>query len=259
VRRRAAALLGLAAALACRSPLPVAPLPPDDPRPAAWLAELRDRGDEREGLRATARVSLSGQHGASFARQILVLERPARLRVEVLGILGQRALVLVTDGESYSLWRAETGGLEEGPVHPGILFEVAGVPLTPEDAVRLLLGAPALGDGAERAAGEALPDGGIRVRLEGAGAWHALDFDAAGRLRVYAVLAGDEPPLLRVAWDDYREVAGRAFAHRVDFDFPRADAHAEVELRRVELNPALPDGLFELDLPGVALGLGGPR
>ena len=95
------AALALAAALllqmGCRTLPPGAvPLAVDDPRPQALLANWTARAGELRSLRGSARVSLDGARGASFARQLLALERPARIRVEVLGLLNQRVAVLAT-------------------------------------------------------------------------------------------------------------------------------------------------------------------
>ena len=61
--------------------------------------------------------------GSSFARHLLMLERPDRLRLEILGLVGQRVAVLASDGVSFDLYRAETGRVERGPVYPELLGE----------------------------------------------------------------------------------------------------------------------------------------
>ncbi len=233
----------------CRTPVPAAlPLPPDDPRPAALLAELALREQSLQGVRARARVSIDGQRGASFAKQLLLIERPARLRVEVLGLLNQRIAVLATDGRRFDLYRAESGAVESGAVHPTLLWQVAGVPLTPQEAVALLLGAPvdltaAAGPGSARE----LPGGGVRLELEDRlGLARAAEFDAAGRLRRYQRRAPDGETLLEVRWDDYRDAGGRSFAHQIAVEAPGAGARAELSFRSVEINPELPAALFEL-------------
>lgn len=250
MRRVALALLAWAVVTGCQTtPETGTVLGPSDPRAAALLAGVAAEAAQRTALRATARVSLSGQRGASFARQLLLLERPTRMRVEVVGLLGQRVAVLATDGDRYELYRAETAGVERGEMHPAILWEVAGLPLTPDLAVALLLGAPQALD-SRGAQALALSDGSLRLTWPGgpAGPPRTLHFDASGRPRHYQVGLDDEV-LLTAEWDDYREVQDATFAHHVELDFPGAEAHAKVSFRSVELNPALPDALFRLD-PG---------
>jgi hypothetical protein len=249
------AALALAAALllqmGCRTlPPGVVRLAVDDPRPQALLDEWAARTGELRSLRGSARVSLNGARGASFARQVLAMERPARLRVEVLGLLNQRIAVLATDGERYDLYRFKSGAVESGEIRPSVLWEVAGVPLTPEDAVRVLLGAPRM----------QLPNGEITGAVESADAalrfeirssepyWSALEFDAQRLLSRYEVFA-PEGALFQVRYDDYREVAGTRFAHRVELDFPFSEVHAEIKFGGVELNPVFPESIFRLELP----------
>jgi hypothetical protein len=247
--------LALAAALllqiGCRTlPSQRVPLATADPRPQALLAGWRARADELRSLRGSARVSLDGAQGASFARQLLALERPARLRVEVLGLLNQRIAVLATDGERYDLYRSESGAVESGEIRPSVLWEVAGVPLTPEEAVGVLLGAPRMRrpDGEITGAVESA-DAAVRFEVRGSDRhWSVLEFDARELLSAYQV-AGPEGPLFQVRYRDYREVTGTHFAHRVELDFPFSEVHAEVRFGQVQLNPSFPEDIFRLELP----------
>ncbi len=244
----AAALLGAAAG--CRTLQPLVPLDPGDPRPGALLASLEARAAERRGLRGVARVALDGRGGSSRSSQVLVLERPARLRVEILGLLNQALAVLVTDGAVYDFFRVEDRARESGPVRPGLLWEWAGIALTPAQAVDLLLGAPAPAPGlAVSALGRG--DGDVQVDLRAAGGAlsQRYEFDAAGRLRGAAAFAGDAEPLWEARYDGYAEVGGSAFAHEISLRFPALGTRAEVRFRSVELNPDLPPDAFVLNIP----------
>lgn len=239
---RGAAALALLLALGCRS-VPVAwtPVAADDPRPALLAASLRELEAERRALRATGRVETEGAGGSGFSKQLLLVERPARLRVEVIGLLEQRVLVLATDGERYDLYRAESPGFESGEVHAAVLEEVAGLPLTPEAAVSLLLAAPRVPEGAplaREAAGGALaltwPD-------------ETLEFDAAGRLVALAFHPSGRD-VLHARWSEWRESAGAGglFPHRLELELFEPEARWRLDYRQVELDPALAPELFRL-------------
>jgi hypothetical protein len=251
-RRAALCLLPLLLA-GCRTLVPDAlPLPADDPRAGALVGRLAASADERRALRGRTRVSIDGQRGGAFSRQLLAVERPARLRLEVLGMLGQRVAVLATDGASYDLFRAESPGVETGDVHDEILWEVAGLPLTPAEAVRLALGAPLAPSARVDHASELAEQGGIRVELAGPpdASRVTLEFEVGGRLSRYLVRAPEGDAVLDAHYDDYREVDGMAFAHRIEVEFPFADTRAEIVFQWVELNPELPAELFRLQLSG---------
>ena len=239
---------GLLLFAACASPPPLRRvLDEADVRPARFVSELARAGEGRVSARATARVSLSGVRGASFARQILVVERPARLRIEVLGLVGQRVAVLATDGDRYELYRAETGRIEEGPVHEAVLLEVAGVPLAPREAVSLLLAVPPTPpEGARVRAFESVDGGGVELEWLEAGRSLALRFDAAGRLLASGARDEDGREVYHATYTDHRATAGEPFPHRIEVRFPHAESAAEIDYREVELNPELPTGWFRL-------------
>jgi outer membrane biogenesis lipoprotein LolB len=239
--RRALAALLLASLAGCATPAlrPGPMTPADAARTDAVVEGLRARGAEITSLRASARVSVAGATGESFSRQLVLLQRPARMRVEVMGLLGQRTAVLATDGESYQLYRAGEPGLESGPVHARILWEVAQVPLVPRDAVDVLLAAPPL------------PPSGARGAFDAAGAgrveWpdRSVEVDAGGHLVAFAWSVDGEPHL-EARYDEWTESAAGAFPQRVTLRFPGTGGHAVVSLRDVELNPSLAPELFRL-------------
>ncbi len=238
----------LCIALGCATP-PPPPAQSVDPGSAEVreaLTRLAALGEARRALRAEARVRLDGATGASFARHLLILERPDRLRLEILGLVGQRVAVLASDGEGYDLYRAETGRVEQGRVHAGLLAEVAGVPLAPADLIALLLGVPPRELGAPQAA-ERGADGRLALHFElpGGGRQHLL-VDADGRLGAVRLEGQGARALVDVGYAEPDPATG--FARRVSLSFTSADLQADVEFGRVELDPSLADGLFRLDL-----------
>lgn len=236
---------------ACATVPPTRPLPPDDPRPQAFVDDLADLAEQRRSLRGVARLAVDSEDGevSIRANQRLVIERPDRLRIEVLGFLSATAAVLATDGERYEFFLADDRSYQSGPVHPHLLWEVSRIALPPKEVVDLLLGAP-LPD-VEYRLGPALVfgDGRIEVMLvdpEGK-QLRTVSFDKMGLLRRVDVFARG-----RVAWtahfDDYAGVDERFFAHTLFVEFISARTTAEVSLREVEINPDLQVDVFHLNL-----------
>ena len=244
----AAGVVWIALALSgCRTTsatVPFTPLPVAAVAVVSALDGLERAASERGSLRADTRVRIAGATGEAFTRQLLLLESPAKLRLEVVGVLDQRILVLATDGDEYDLYRAETRRIERGAVHDALLADTVGLPVTPDEAVRLLLAVPRSGAGELRAGRSA--DG--RVRLD----WsdRRIEFDADGRLA--SVSLGDRA---RVRYEDWRAADDDAwFPHRISIDAPAVGIAARVEFRSVELDPAVPPHLFRLGARGVPSG-----
>lgn len=231
----------------CRSaPPPFLELSLGDPQVRQAVGALGELDAARQSLRAEARVTLEGTRGSSFARQLLLLERPGSLRLEVMGLLGQRIAVLASDGESYDLYRAETGRVETAQVHPALLLEVAGVPLPVEDLVQILMGVPPrpldrLARAKRNEAGDlhldfSLADGGQQ----------RLSTDPTGRLQALLLRDAEGREQVEVQYLDPSPSEG--FAQQVQLIFAAAGLAAEVTFQRWELGPTLDPGLFRLQL-----------
>lgn len=260
-RTCALAVLIALATTACATPRRALPpaqtaLRPEEAQQA--LAELETARAARHALRGSLRLALDGPEGSFRASQVLLLERPARLRVEVLGFLSQTVAVLTTDGASFDLFRAEQRRVERGPVYPGLLHDVARIDLEPEEAVSLLLGVPTLPAGLHLSRADVTDEGGLALDLVDApgAVRRRVVLGPARELRETEVrtLAGDV--LWEARFDDYRLLGDVPFAHRIALHFPVTGTHVEIQFQQVELDPAFSEDAFVLRLPGVAPGAG---
>ncbi len=238
---RAARLAGLALlVLACRTtgvPQVVAVIGEDD-RVRAWVGHAREAGADRSGVRAIGRLEVRGPRGSTKVRQVIIAERPDRLRLESLNFLGQTASLLVMDGEQYAFYDGKK--VERGGVFPDLLRETMGLDLAPHEAVALLVASPELPSGAPQAIlGQGLDRIAEyrfeRLRFAGDGQLRAVEsFDSAGRLRWHA------------EYDRWSDVPGGRYPFEMAFSFPASGVRAEIELDEVEVNPSLDPALFSL-------------
>lgn len=258
MRRRVAALAlaGCALVAGCSTVAPPRALPADAPDMRALVESLDAARVARHALRGTLRLALDGPQGSFRARQVMVAERPAQLRVEVQGLLAQTVAVLVTDGVRFELFRAKERTIEYGPVYPGLLRDVARIDLEPAEAVQMTLGAPTIPDGLHIASASQQGD---ETRLELADAdgrpRARLAFGPARELLRAERLDDAGGPLWSAAYDDFRDVGGVRFAHTVKIVFPPTQTEASLQFQRVELNPALPADVFVFRAPH---GVGAP-
>jgi len=248
---------GVGVVLGCRTPLVETRLGADDPRPAGLLAALAESAERRPAMRARARVEVHAPDLQFRRPQRLAVARPERLRVEVVGLFGQVAALLVARDSRYQFYEAGRAELQEGALTPSLLWQLARVDLAPGDAVDLLLGVPRpdLGRDLSRA----------WLRADGRLGFAAVDvqgrvreqyvFDPKGRLAEMEQLEAGGARSWRARFSDYRTVpriggGEEEFAFRVRLDFPRVEGRANLEFQHVELVAELPEELFRLALPG---------
>ena len=250
MRRATFLVAGLLLSASCRTAPTAVPLPPDDPRPRVLVEGWNAAAQERVALRGGARLAVDGDAAGLRirSRQRMALERPGRMRVELLGFLDQTLGVLATDGRDFDFFRAEDRSFQSGPVHEGLLWEYAYLDLTVDEAVDLLLGAPILDPTLRTAGAFDLGGGAVRLDLadEAGVVRERVEFDAAARLTGLEVRGADGRTRWRARFADYRPVGDTAVAHELVLDVAAGRTHAEISLRDVELNPDLPEGIFRL-------------
>jgi hypothetical protein len=278
------ALVLACGALACRSTAPPGilhgtPLSIDDARASGVLETYLADASARTGLRGSARVVLTGPDFKLNRPQNIVVERPARLRFEVIGLFEQLAAVIVSDGEHYGFYDASTGRMEEGLLTPTLLWELAQVDVEVAEAVGILLGSPRPRAGSARAAvwleaedriGVAFaksrralrpdcpadPERGWRdaacfaEAADLAGGGDAFVFDLAGRLVELRAYDADGLLRYRARFEDYGGIGegeGRVeFPNLVTIDSPQMRSEARFAWNRVMLASGLSDRLFRL-------------
>jgi len=232
----------------CATTIPTFPLAPDDPRPSALVARWDEMARQRQSLRARATLAVDADDMRFRLRQVLVLERPSRLRVEVMGFLDQTVAVLVIDGERYEFFSAQDRTYESGEVHEGLLWQYTRIDLSADEAIDLLLGAPILDRTLHPTRARASEAGAVFIDLvdDRDIVRERVGFDPAGRLTELEVRNAAGALEWRARFLDYADVEGTDVAHTIVIDGSVSETRAEIVLRDIELAPDLPSGLFQL-------------
>ena len=250
MRRAAIAVLATAVALAGCSirPAPGPPAPAGTlvDAPAIVAADAARRAALR-GLRAWARLAYESPDESHKAKQLLVAERPDRLRLEIFSPFGAVFVLTAADGALAAYDRgAKT--VYRGAANADNLRRYTQMDLPVAGAVDLLLGTPPIDDAAPGVVsldGGALElwrgtaDGGARV------VWYSPTLlplryeeqDRDGRVR------------LRAAYDGYTTVDGVPVATQLQIELPPSQQRIGVTLSDIEVNPALGDAVFALQTP----------
>lgn len=135
-----ALLLSLGASCAHTKKDTAAPRLPTEVEVGFMLEHLRERVKQVSG---TYKARSTGLEGFVASTDLdVVAARPGKLHLAVRSFFGQPTQVLATDGEDLWLYDAsggQTARFFNGPASPGAVERLLGVPLSPDEAVDVLL------------------------------------------------------------------------------------------------------------------------
>ncbi len=208
-----------------------------------WAAH-QERAEHTQAVIARARTEIEGASGAALSRQRFWLERPDKLRLEVQGMLGQPALAFATDGREVEIYRQGVAGIERGPLHDAVLWDLAGIPLPPREAVAALLAAPSVSLDMPQTVGWDSATGEVALGFPA----YTLFVDAAGLLRRLR-WHPEGHDWFTAHYEAWTEVGESMFPHRIELAFPANGGRALIRFADVEIVPSVDPARFRLRAP----------
>lgn len=233
-----------------RLPAPAATLP--DPQEV--VAAFAERCKFVHSLKALAKLRYTDPNERYTSRQVIAVERPDRIRVEVTTMLGTAFVLAARDARLIAYWPEENTAFA-GLATPDHVWRYTRVWMPLETLVDVLLAIPGSG------------------RLEPTGCTHEETTDAspgyvclhqarAGQGAVVVALdarglpaeveersAVDGSVLWRARYLEYTENLAPPAAKHIVIDVPRYRRSVSLQLSEIEINPTLGRDVFRLGLP----------
>jgi hypothetical protein len=196
-------------------------------------------------LRALARVDYAGPDGKHGFQEAVIVQRPDRLRLETLTMLGAAMIVTVNDREIIG-YHVREGIMVRGDTSKANLLKYTQIPLELDEITALLTGLPPVDLSAPwQQEGMALvfsPKG----QKTDAVAFESQDpvptqwerFNSAGAIEV------------KVSFGDYIATPAGLFPSRLTVEAPLQKRKVEIRYQEPELNVALSNDVFTQQKPG---------
>ncbi len=222
------------------------------PEAQILLQQLALTGQRWQQLDAAAKVGLQREGKSLSTQQFMLLEKPDRLRVDVLSLFSRLALQLTVDRGEIQVFLNTTvpGQFYRGPASDELLARCTRLPLGATELVRLLLYDPPRSD-YQTVTVETTEDRYLLRLTLGDREQHFL-FDDRLRLRRCLYLR-DKEPLLIVDYAKIDEADG--FPRRVQIEMPAQRTRVTVSFSEVILNRPAKAGRFQLSPPANAVPL----
>ena len=225
---------------------PPAPVWTELPAADELLARLHAESGRFRSLDAEAGVDLSAAGKSFSSRQFLLLERPDRLRIDVVTGFGQLLLQLASDGDTLEvlLNSSAPGRFLRGPASYENISRFVRIPLAVGDLLPLLLHDPPII--AYRQSRTAERDGELVLSLSGDDKRQELVFNERLQLTGCRYLVGDQL-LLAVT---YRNFKGEPlFPRKIVIEIPAEESRVTLSIADLQLNTSIHASKFSLQKP----------
>jgi outer membrane lipoprotein-sorting protein len=255
--RRAAVFAGAALLSGCFGAAPAPePARPDlaalEPPAASEIFRLLDeRSSALRSFRAVADVGLRDPTQTLHGRQVVNLERPDRLRIDVLSTFGV-ILQVASDGEKIRAFDRGERTFYVGRATSPNLARFTRLDLRLSSVAGLLVGIPTAPRRTSRARVDLEEETAlwrVTTPLDGGGHEH-LWIDPTTILPVRTEIVG--PRGIRqyeARFEDWRVVAGVEIPHRIDVDAPASESAITLVYTETDVNPELRATLFRFEPP----------
>lgn len=226
------------------------PLPPTGlPSAERLLAGLEQRREQLQGLRSLARLRYRSPNGSENARNALAVQRPDRLRIEVLSVIGSM-FVLASDRGSFSAWVPRESTVYRGTASPTNLAPYLPVGVTVPSIVDHILGTPPVD--ARQVSSVEWDHGMVRLTQRGPHGSRSVWFQDRTIPAYYREIDGEGRTTIEVTYDDVDDSRPLKLSRRITVRFPLTDESLEISLREPEINPPLAADYFTITAPAAA-------
>jgi hypothetical protein len=190
-------------------------------------------------------MEYAGPSGHFKARELITVRRPSSLRVEALTPLGV-ALVVAAGPTEIAVFDPSENTISRGAATAATLEQVARIPLTPAQAVRLLLAIPPDGAALDSPTSSLGDHGATLLSYTRAdGSVDQITF-ADGDLAMLREVAADGTLIDEVRYSDYRDIGAMRFPHLIEASFPASATTLKLRYERPMIDGAIPDADFVL-------------
>jgi len=211
------------------------------------IEAISQRREQFRSLRALARINYAGPDGKQGFDEAVLVQRPDRLRLETLSMLG--AILIVTANEKEIIgYHPREGVLVRGQSSKANLLRYTQIPLELDEITALLAGLPPV-------------DAAMPWRQEG----NALIFSVNG-LRKDSVAFESQLPVptkwqrfngsgaveLTALFSDYITTPAGLFPSKINLDAPLQNKKLEIRFQEPELNATIPADSFSQQKPAHA-------
>jgi outer membrane lipoprotein-sorting protein len=210
------------------------------------MQEWSENSSQIISVQGLAKVKVFTTENSLSGTQVILAEKPDRLRAETLSPFGSPLLLLAADGEKLGVLLPARNIYYTGAASPANLGRFTRIPLRLSDLVSFLLYQPPMIDASSEEAFELGEDGWLLIR-KGSSRRQELIFNHERQLVGMSYFDHDQL-LLKITYGKFSENDDR-FPLLFNIEIPEQKTTASLEFSDPETNGRLRPGIFQLTPP----------
>lgn len=224
----------------------------EQPPVTGWTADkligiLSQRDRQFQSLRALASIYYRGPEGTQGFQEAVLVQRPDKVRLETLSLLGA-ILIVTVNADQIAGFHPREGVFVRGKSSEANLFRYTLIPLELQELTRLLLGLPPVMISADWQIGGSA----LYRELNGQGK-EIVVFDLTRELPVrWHRLSPDGRPELSAAFENFSSTPAGLFPSKITLEAGAQQRSLEISYQEPEINVEMAPSLFVQEKPANA-------
>lgn len=215
------------------------------------LQKVRARNSQIQSIKTLAKVTINRGENRFRLEELIIVKKPASLRVEALSLIGQPLLYFTTEGETFEMLIPGENRFYRGPSSLKYLSTFFPFSLEIREIVPLMVGEISWAD-----------DEHLTARYNQKERLYVVKEDTLeGSRRIFwinpfhfalvraAELDHQQNPRWEVLFSKFKKKDGIVFPTNIEFRSPSSDSRMKIHLLEWRINPSLGERAFRLDVP----------
>jgi hypothetical protein len=218
--------------------------PPAPEAPGKWEANeivgaLSQRDQQFRSMRALSRIDYAGPEGKQNFQEAIIVQRPDRLQLQTITLLGAILIVTVNNQEIIA-YQPREGTMVRGKVSREALTRFTQIPLELNEITALLMGLPPVDP-----RGSWKQDGNVLIFEFNGRARDRVAFETAQPVPSgWERLNGAGEIEIAARFLDYNQSPAGPYPSRIQIEAPLRKRKLEIRLQEPEFNGPMTDDLF---------------
>lgn len=216
------------------------------------IKSIKERNKNIRDLRGIANIQIISNNLNQRIREAIVINGNSLIRLELLNIIGQPSLIMVSDSKTITIYNVSENSYYHGDASPETIEKITGVYMTPPDIINLITGRQ-IADNfkiTDLSFKNESRQYMLKAQSVDDGIYEEIWLDSVNLSATEVKRFDDKGMAISfTSFSDYRKVGSHFFPFRIKILIPLRGLSMSIEYAYVDLNSGVEESLFDLIIP----------